>query len=74
LTRLYASSTKEKVRAAMSTPAPKAMIEAITLFLRLIYEARIAPAIKGMLASKPHRRASKRVLLVDETSYISPHI
>jgi hypothetical protein len=50
------------------------MIEAITLFLRLIYEARIAPAIKGMLATKPHRRASKRVLLVDETSYVSPHI
>jgi hypothetical protein len=50
------------------------MMGAIMLFLRLTYEARAAPAIKGMLATNPHRRESKIVLLVDETSYISPWI
>jgi hypothetical protein len=74
LTRLYASSIKEKVRAAMSTPAPKAMMEAIMLFLRLTKDATTAPAIKGMLATNPHRRESKIELVVDETSYISPSI
>jgi hypothetical protein len=71
LTRLYASSIKEKVRVATSTPAPKAMIEAIMLFLMVTYEVRTAPANKGILATKPHRRDSKIVPLVNDTSYIS---
>jgi hypothetical protein len=68
LTRLYASSIKEKVRAAMSTPAPKAMIEPITLFLRLTKDARAAPAISGKLAIKPQSRESNKVP-VDEVNY-----
>jgi hypothetical protein len=43
------------------------MIEAIMLFLRFTKDTRAAPAIKGMLATKPHRRESKTLL--DETSY-----
>jgi hypothetical protein len=45
----------------MSTPAPKAIIVAIIGFLRLTKDARIAPAIKGMLATKPHRSESNKV-------------
>jgi hypothetical protein len=47
------------------------MIDAIMLFLTLTYEATTASAIKGTLATKPHRRESRIVLLVNETSYIS---
>jgi hypothetical protein len=71
---LYASSIKEKVRVAMSTPAPKAIMEAIMLFLTLTYEARTAPAIKGIPATKPQRRESRIVLVVNETNYNSPSI
>jgi hypothetical protein len=37
----------------------------------LKYEARTAPAIKGTLATKPHRRESRIVSVVNATSYIS---
>jgi hypothetical protein len=47
------------------------MIDAIMLFLTLTYEATTAPAIKGTLATKPHKRDSKTVLLVNGTSYIA---
>ena len=59
----------EKVRVAMSIPAPKAMIEPITLFLRLIKDARTAPAISGKLVIKPQIRESNMVP-VDEVNYI----
>jgi hypothetical protein len=59
----------EKVRVAMSTLAPKAMTEPITLFLRLTKDARTAPAISGKLAIKPQSRESNMVP-VDEVNYI----
>ena len=59
----------EKVRVAMSIPAPKAMIEPITLFLRLTKDARTAPAISGKLVIKPQIRESNMVP-VDEVNYI----
>jgi len=60
---LYASSIKENVKAAMSTPAPKAMIESINGFLGLTKDARSAPAIKGKLAIKP--KAEDQVVRLD---------
>ena len=69
LTRLYASSIKEKVRAATSTPAPNAMIEPIMLFLRLTKVVRTAPAISGKLAMKPQIRESN-IVPDDEVNYI----
>jgi hypothetical protein len=66
---MHASSIKEKVRAAMSTPAPKAMIEPIILFLRLTKDARAAPAISGKLAMKPQIRESN-IVPADEVNYI----
>lgn len=57
--RLKASSISEKVKAATSTPAPKAIIEAITFLGRLTKEASIAPSTKGRLATKPHSRDSR---------------
>ena len=53
----------------MSIPAPKAMIEPITLFLRLTKDARTAPAISGKLVIKPQIRESNMVP-VDEVNYI----
>ena len=37
----------------MSTPAPKAMMEAIMLFLRLTKDARIAPGNQRHAGHKP---------------------
>jgi hypothetical protein len=65
---MHASSIKEKVRAAMSTPAPNAMMEPIILFLRLTKDTRAAPAISGKLALKPQIRESNKVP-VDEVNY-----
>lgn len=65
---MLASSIKEKVRAAMSTPAPNAMMVPIILFLRLTKDTRAAPAISGKLALKPQIRESNKVP-VDEVNY-----
>jgi hypothetical protein len=44
-------------------------MEAIIGFLRFTYDARIAPAISGMLAIKPQIRESN-IVLVDEVNYL----
>ena len=58
---MKASSTRENVNAATSTPLPNAIIVAFILFGRLTNSATMQPTTKGILAIKPQTRDSNMV-------------
>ncbi len=58
------SSINKKAKAAINTPLPNAIIEAITFFGKLTYNATIEPISRGTLATKPQIKESKIVHVV----------
>jgi hypothetical protein len=63
-TKLNASSIRENVKAAISTPLPKAITDAIMLLGRLTEIATIEPMRRGILAIKPQITDSNMVWVV----------
>jgi hypothetical protein len=58
---LNASSIRENVSAAISTPLPKAIMAAMIPLGRFANNAIMQPITRGMLAIKPHRSDSNIV-------------